>query len=146
VRVTVEIGKRRSRDTRYNFRMRYRPLGMLDRLVLYRSVASYRELLADQRERGRILVTVELARRPTAAQRAELTLVAGRCEWFGSALRIASSHLLGRARGLWTNHRFDAWLRGFVRHTLPRLDAIVPVANLDLAIEGETRDYRAALG
>jgi len=126
--------------------MQYRPLGMLDRLVLYRSAASYRDLLADQRERGRILVTIELARRPTAAQRAELTLIAGRCEWFGSALRIASSDLLGRARGVWTNHRFAAWLRGFVRYTLPRLDAIVPVLDLDLAIEGETRDYRAALG
>ena len=119
---------------------------MLDRLAVYRSAASYRELLADQRERGRILVTIELVRRPTAAQRAEITLVAGRCEWFGAALRVASSDLLGRAYGAWTNHRFDAWLRGFVRHTLPRLDAIVPVRNLDLAIEGETADYRAALG
>lgn len=121
--------------------MKYRPLGMLDRLALYRSAAGYRELLADQRERGRIVVTVELSRRPTPAQRAELMLVAGRCEGFGSTLRIASSDLLGRARGVWTNHRFDAWLRGFVRHTLPRLDAIVPVLDLDLAIEGETRDW-----
>jgi len=126
--------------------MRYRPLGMLDRLALYVSVARYRELLADQRERGRIAVTIEFAARPTAAQRAELSLVAGRCEWFGTTLRVASSDLLGVARGVWTNHRFDAWLRGFVRHTLPRLDAIVPILDLDIAIEGETRDYRAALG
>jgi len=125
--------------------MLYRPLGMLDRLALYRSVAGYRELLADQRERGRIVVTIEFAARPTPTQRAEIGLVAGRCEWFGSAVRVASSDLLGCARGVWTNHRFDAWLRGFVRHTLPRLDAIVAVRDLDLAIEGETRDYRAAL-
>ena len=115
---------------------------MLDRLALYRSAASYRELLVDQRERGRIVVTIELATRPTAAQRAEVTLVAGRCEWFGAALRVASSDLLGCARGVWTNHRFHAWLRGFVRHALPRIDAIVAVRNVDLAIEGETRDYR----
>jgi len=126
--------------------MRYRALGMLDRLALYVSVARYRELLADQRERGRIAVTIELTARPTAAQRAEMSLVAGRCEWFGATLRVASSDLLGVARGVWTNHRFDAWLRGFVRHTLPRLDAIVPILDLDIAIEGETRDYRAALG
>jgi len=118
---------------------------MLDRLALYRSAASYRALLVDQRERGRIVVTIELARAPTATQRAAIALVAGRCEWFGTAVRIASSDLLGCARGVWTNHRFDAWLRGFVRHTLPRLDAIVPVRDLALAIEGETRDYRAAL-
>jgi hypothetical protein len=126
--------------------MRYRPLGMLDRLAMYRSAACYRELFADHRERGRIVVTIEFSVRPTAAGRAELSLVAGRCEWFGAALRVASSDLLGVAHGVWTNHRFDAWLRGFVRHTLPRLDAIVPVLDLDIAIEGETRDYRAALG
>jgi hypothetical protein len=126
--------------------MRYRPLGMLDRLALYRSVASYRELFADQRERGRIVVTIEFAARPTAAQRAELSLVSGRCEWFGATLRVGSSDLLGVTHGVWTNHRFDAWLRGFVRYTLPRLDAIVPVLDLDISIEGETRDYRAALG
>lgn len=122
-----------------------RSLGMLDRLALYASVAGYREILADQRERGRIIVTVEFTARPSAAQRAELTLLAGRCEWFGTTLRIDSSDLLGISCGVWTNHRFDAWLRGFVRHTLPGLDAIVPVLDLDIAIEGETRDYRAAL-
>jgi hypothetical protein len=126
--------------------MRYRPLGMLDRLTTYVSAERYRELLAEQRQRGRVLVTLELARVPSPAQRAALALVAGRrCEWLGPTLRIASDELLGVARGVWTNHRYDAWLRGFIRHTLPRLDAIVAVRELHLAIEGEVRDYLAAL-
>ncbi len=127
--------------------MQDRPLGMLDRMAMYDSAARYRELLADQRERGRILVTIELARRPSTSQRAELALVAGRgCAWAGATLVVASVELAGVARGVWTNHRFDAWLRGFVRTVLPRLDAIVPILDLGIAIAGETHDYRAALG
>jgi len=126
--------------------MQSRRVGTLHRLALYLGAARYRELLADQRERGRIVVTIGFARAPTAAQRAALALIAGRrCEWTGTTLSVASEELVGLARGVWTNHRFDAWLRGFVRHTLPRLDAVATIVDLGVAIEGETRDY-AALG
>jgi hypothetical protein len=126
--------------------MQSRRVGTLHRLALYLGAARYRELLADQRQRGRIVVTIEFARTPSAAQRAALALIAGRrCTFAGMTLSVASEELVGLARGVWTNHRFAAWLRGFVRHTLPRLDAVATITDLRVAIEGETRDY-AALG